>query len=135
VAVPAAAIPSSSTATTASTPGPAPVAATESATAPATAPASTPPPKLKLGRLTIERLDAGRIWLDQLIETLLRRVSSSKVDLENIHVYYSELSGKPRFGVTYGDYASAAAASASIRELPKALRASKPYPRQVVRLR
>jgi type II secretory pathway predicted ATPase ExeA/septal ring-binding cell division protein DamX len=150
VAVPAAAIPSSSTATTASTPGPAPVAATESATAPA----STPPPKLKLGRLTLERLDAGRIWLEQLpnerwfiqifaadavrhaeIETLLRRVSSSKAELGNIHVYYSELSGKPRFGVTYGDYASAAAASAAIRELPKTLRASKPYPRQVVRLR
>jgi DamX protein len=52
-----------------------------------------------------------------------------------VRVYYSELSGKPRYGVTYGDYPTNAAAAAAIRELPKPLRANKPYPRQVVRLR
>ena len=108
----------------------------------------------KVGRLTRERLEAGRAWLEQLpddrwfiqifaadaghhaeIETLLRRFSSSKIEMSSIHVYYSELSGKPRFGVTYSDYATREAASAALRELPKPLRASKPYPRQVVRLR
>ena len=69
------------------------------------------------------------------IETLLRRLSSSKVEMDNIYVYYSELSGEPRYGVTYGNYATGAAVSAAIRKLPKPLRASKPYPRQVVRLR
>jgi DamX protein len=55
--------------------------------------------------------------------------------MSNIHVYYSELSGKPRFGVMYGDYPTRAAASAAIRELPKSLRANQPYPRKVARLR
>jgi len=76
--------------------------------------------------------DAGR---HGEIETLLRRLSSGKTDMSNVHVYYSELSGAPRYGVTYGDFATREAASAAIRGLPLALRANKPYPRQVVRLR
>ncbi len=69
------------------------------------------------------------------IETLLRRLASSKTGIADIYVYYSELSGEPRYGVTYGDYATGAAVTAAIRKLPMPLRASKPYPRQVVRLR
>ena len=69
------------------------------------------------------------------VEGLLRKLSSGPTDMGNIHVYYSELSGKPRFGVTYGSYASSAAASAAMRDLPAALKVNKPYPRQVVRLR
>lgn len=69
------------------------------------------------------------------IETLLKKLSSSKTEMDKIHVYYSELSGKPRYGITYGEYSTREAAIAAIRELPKPLRAGKPYPRQVVRLR
>jgi septal ring-binding cell division protein DamX len=35
----------------------------------------------------------------------------------------------------YGDYSTRAAAGAALRELPKPLRASKPYPRKIERLR
>ena len=118
---------------------------------------AAPPPQQaepKVGRLTLERLEAGRTWLEQLpddrwfiqifatdanrhaeVETLLRRLASSKVDMDRIHVYHSDLSGKPRFGVTYGDYATSAAAAAAMRGLPEPLQSSQPYPRQVVRLR
>jgi len=115
---------------------------------------SSPSAKQLVGPLTLERLEAGRTWLGQLpddrwfiqvyatnadqhgeIETLLNSLSSSKTEMSNIHVYYSELSGKPRYGVMYGEYSTSEAASTAIRELPKALRAGNPYPRQVVRLR
>ena len=69
------------------------------------------------------------------VETLLRRLLSAKVDISGIHVYYSELSGTPRLGVIYGNYPTRAAATAGIRELPRALRANQPYPRRVSRLR
>jgi MSHA biogenesis protein MshM len=131
-------------------PVPAPAANPEATTA---APPQQPV-KPKVGPLTRDRLEAGHAWLEQLpddrwfiqvfatnagqhaeVETLLRRLSSSKAEMSNIHVYYSELSGKPRFGVMYGDYPTRAAASAAIRELPKPLRANQPYPRKVARLR
>ena len=112
------------------------------------------PDKPRVGPLTLERLEAGRLWLEQLpdhhwfiqvydtdagrhpeIETLLRKLSSGTSEMDGIHVYYSELSGKPRYGVTYGDYSTASAAAVAMRGLPKHLRVSKPYPRQAVRLR
>jgi type II secretory pathway predicted ATPase ExeA/septal ring-binding cell division protein DamX len=118
---------------------------------------AVPPPSPetpKVGRLTLERLEAGRTWLEHLpndrwfiqvfaanedrhgeIEALLHKLLSSNIEMDNIRVYYSALSGKPRYGVIYGDYPTRATASAAIRELPKPLRASKPYPRQAVRLR
>jgi type II secretory pathway predicted ATPase ExeA len=108
----------------------------------------------KLGPLTLARLNAGHTWLEQLpddhwfiqvfatdaarhgeVETLLRKLAPNDAELDNIHVYYSELSGKPRYGVTYGSYSTRAAASAALHTLPKPLQANRPYPRQVVRLR
>ena len=117
--------------------------------------ATSPPPEIpKTGRLTRERLEAGHTWLEQLpndrwfiqvfaadadhsgeVEALLRKLSSSKIEIDNLHVYYSDLSGRLRYGITYGDYATKEEAFAAMRGLPKPLRASKPYPRQVVRLR
>jgi len=119
---------------------------------PAIAPTQSVPQGV--GRLTLDRIEAGRAWLEQApndhwfiqvydtdasrhgeIESLLRRLSPNDTEMSNIHVYYSELSGKPRYGVTYGDYATGVAAVTAMRGLPRLLRASKPYPRQVVRLR
>ena len=149
-------------AATASTPPPSPATPSAAASTPAPSPAAKaesavaapPPEKTKVGPLTLARLDTGRTWLEQApddhwfiqlfaadadrqgeIEALLRRLSSGKTEMGNVHVYYSELSGKPRYGVTYGDYATREAASAAMRGLPKPLRTGKPYPRQVVRLR
>ena len=129
---------------------PTPVAKPEAST-------NAPPAKqLKpsFGPLTRERLEAGKAWLEQQpddhwfiqifatnasqhadVETLLRRLSSSKSEMNNIHVYFSELSGKPRLGVIYGSYPTRTAAAAAIRELSKPLRANKPYPRMIARLR
>lgn len=132
-----------------STMPPSPVAAVA-----AESPIATPPIQPKPGTLTLARLEAGRIWLEKLpndrwfiqllatdadrhseIEALLKKLSSSKVEMDRVHVYYSELSGKPRYGITYGDYATRDEASAAIGKLPKPLRTNKPYPRQAVRLR
>ena len=112
-----------------------------------------PDPK-GIGRLTRERLEAGRTWLKAApddhwfiqiydtdasrhgeIETLLQRLPANSTDVSNIHAYYSDLSGKPRYGVTFGDYATWGAAFAAMRGLPDALLTGKPYPRQVIRLR
>lgn len=124
--------------------------------APSVAAGMLAPPPLPpgIGPLTRDRLEAGRVWLQQQpddrwfiqifdtaasqhgdVETLLRRLSRDSAEMSNIHVYYSDLSGTPRYGVTYGDYSSWTAAVAAMRGLPKLLRAAKPYPRQVVRLR
>ena len=130
----------------------APGAAAKPEVPPGAPPAQTAKPRF--GPLTRERIEAGQAWLEQLpddhwfiqvfatdasqhaeVEALLRRVSSGKPETSNIHVYYSELSGRPRLGVTYGNYPTRAAAAADIRELPKPLRANKPYPRKVARLR
>ena len=113
-----------------------------------------PPLPPGIGPLTRDRLEAGRTWLQQQpddrwfiqifdtaasqhgdVETLLRRLSRDSAEMGNIHVYYSDLSGTPRYGVTYGDYSSWTAAVTAMRGLPKLLRTTKPYPRQVVRLR
>jgi len=134
-------------------PATAPAAAPTDSAAPLAAPVSQAPAQ-GVGPKTRERLEAGRAWLGALkddrwfiqlfatdasrhgeIEVLLGRLSSGGVDMAQVHVYYSELSGKPRYGVTYGDYASSGAAAAAIRNLPPVLRANKPYPRQAVRLR
>jgi len=134
----------------AGTPLPLPAAKLDPATV------SLPPNATKpgVGPLTLERLEAGHTWLQKIpddrwfiqifatdagrhgeIETLLGKLSSGKTDMSNVHAYYSELSGKPRFGVIYGDYATREAAAAAMQGLPHDLRASRPYPRQVVRLR
>ncbi len=149
---PAAAVPAEQTPT-----APASAASAPAAPAASTAPLATPAsqtPAQGVGPKTRERLEAGRAWLGQLkddrwfiqlfaadasrhgeVESLLGRLSSGGVDMQQVHVYYSELSGKARYGVTYGEYASSGAAAAAIRNLPPALRANKPYPRQAVRLR
>ena len=149
-ALPAAASPANLTASPTNTPLPSKQPPT-TAIEPVIAAAPTQP---KAGPLTLARLEAGRAWLEKLpndrwfiqlfstdadrhseIEILLKKLSSSKSEMDKIHVYYSELSGKPRYGITYGEYSTREAAAAAMRELPKPLRAGKPYPRQVVRLR
>ena len=123
-------------------------------TSPAMSQAQVPQGKIKIGRLTRDRLESSKAWLDQLpndrwfiqvfaadatrhaeVESLLRKLPATGDDAEHIRVYYSELSGTPRYGVIYGDFASREAASTAIRSLPKVLRGSKPYPRQAIRLR
>jgi type II secretory pathway predicted ATPase ExeA/septal ring-binding cell division protein DamX len=110
--------------------------------------------RAQAGPLTQERLETGRAWLQQAandqwfiqlfatdasrpaeVESLLRNLAAGQSDMDAIHVYYSERSGKPRYGVILGNYATQGAALAAIRDLPASLQANKPYPRQVARLR
>lgn len=104
--------------------------------------------------LVHERLEAGQRWLEQVpndhwfiqllatdadqhtqVENFLRKAANNQLDMDKLRVYASSLSGKPRVGIIYGDYPTRLAATAAIDQLPLALRKTKPYPRQVIRLR
>ena len=98
-------------------------------------------------------LDAGKTWLGaadnshwflQLaieanhaatVETYLRTAEKAGVDMSNVRVYLSDLSGTLRYGIVYGDYPSLSSATAAARDLPAKVKARHPYPRQVIRLR
>ena len=80
-------------------------------------------------QLATEANNAGRV------EDYLWIVEKSGVDMSNVRVYLSDLSGTTRYSITYGDYASRAAAEATASRLPAKLMARHPYPRQVIRLR
>jgi type II secretory pathway predicted ATPase ExeA len=124
-----------------------PVAAASNPMPAATLPSSATP-------LVRERLEAGQRWLEQApndrwfiqllatdadqqaqVENFLRKAANNRLDMDKLHVYASSLSAKPRLGVIYGDYPTRLAAAAAIGQLPLALRKTKPYPRQVIRLR
>lgn len=104
--------------------------------------------------LVRSRLEAGHLWLEQApnnhwfiqlfatdadrpqeVAAALDKVMASAIDTNKIHIYYSTLSGKPRYGIVYGEYPTQAAAIAAMAGLPAVSGASKPYPRQVSRLR
>jgi type II secretory pathway predicted ATPase ExeA len=131
-----------------------------SATVPASPMATTPKPMLaditpsSATPLVHERLEAGQRWLGQApndhwfiqllatdagqhaqVEDFLRKAADNQLDMDKLRIYASSLSGKPRVGVIYGDYPTRLAAAAAIGQLPLALRKTKPYPRQVIRLR
>ena len=148
-------VPASSTTAAPATNEPAKVEAlSATTTSEASAPAADDNPDVKVGKLTQQHLKSGKTWLKNLpddrwflqvlardetsheeIEAVLKSALAAKVDMNNVHVYYSKLSGKPKFGLVYGEYATHAAATAAIRKLPSVLKTGRPYPRQVVRLR
>lgn len=101
-----------------------------------------------------QRVDATTAWLNsapderwflqllasdadqrEQIEAYVRKLTALRIDMSKLRIYYSELSGKPRYGVIYGDYPTRDAALAAARKLPPTLRAGHPYPRQVKKLR
>ena len=103
--------------------------------------------------LTEQAIDRGQTWLatapdnrwflqlyavdadeSDKADTYLRRLGET-TDAEAIHAYRSDLSGKMRFGVIYGDFKDREAALAAARKLPAWVQATHPYPRQVKRLR
>ena len=139
-------------------PQPVAVSATRPVTGPAStgaAPMSRPPAQTAdFGVLTQTGLDAGNDWLAKAansrwflqlyaadatqaggVENYLASARAAGTDMEQIRVYRSALSSKNRIGVIYGDYASESAARNVLPTLPRPLRESKPYPRQVIKLR
>jgi type II secretory pathway predicted ATPase ExeA len=106
------------------------------------------------GQLTQQRLEAGNAWLAkvpdkrwflqlyandaskiELVESYLKAAGAGGVDMQQIRVYRSSLSGKERMGVIYGDYESRSEAIGAAEKLPNTIRLTKPYPRQVAKLR
>jgi MSHA biogenesis protein MshM len=60
---------------------------------------------------------------------------ATRLDLQQLRVYRSSLSGRDRLGVIYGDYPSRELANAALAKLVEVSPASKPYVRAVGRLR
>lgn len=103
--------------------------------------------------LTQERIIAGQHWLAQApndrwfiqlwaadamqqasVESFLKEAIAHQIDINPLRVYFSTLSGQPRYGIIYGDYPTRASATAAIQHLPNALQKTKPYARSVIRL-
>lgn len=117
------------------------------------APPTPRPREPDMGPLTRKRFDDTLIWLDltknnrwfiQLLNTDAGSVrdierflanASKLADPDAIRVYKVERKEGDRLGVIYGDYPSREAASQALQQLPAALKAYGPYPRQVGRLR
>jgi MSHA biogenesis protein MshM len=120
--------------------------------------AEAPPPGTELPRapasLTLaERSAASAAWLAKtpdshfFIQLLVVDAASEKevldfidkhaatLDLQQLRVYRSSLSGRDRLGVIYGDYPSRELANAALAKLAEVSPASKPYVRAVSRLR
>jgi MSHA biogenesis protein MshM len=118
----------------------------------------TPPPAppahpAGLGPLTAERLAASETWVRQtpgnhyFIQLLSAEASATReveaflathgnsLDVQQLRVYRSKLSGQDRIGVIYGDYLTREQAGTAINSLPAALRMTQPYVRSVAKLR
>jgi type II secretory pathway predicted ATPase ExeA len=108
----------------------------------------------KFGPKTTAAIRAGQDWLarstDQRwfiqlyavgiddyadIEYYLTQTVAKKIPANELRAYVSDLSGRERIGVIYGDFATSAEASAAIRSLPPPIKTTKPYPRQAIKLR
>ena len=69
------------------------------------------------------------------VEGFLSKVKRAGLEMDQVRVYHSRLSGSARYGVIYGDYASRSDAVKALDSLPAALKPNHPYARQAVRLR
>ncbi|MBN9422965.1 MAG: ATPase [Candidatus Accumulibacter sp. 66-26] len=135
---------------------PVPAAAPEPAPSSGPADNAAPPPKManRPAMLTLdERIAATGEWIRASPETrhfiqLLAIDASARQEVERfiealpdaldrqvVRVYRSNLSGRDRIGVIYGEYASREAAEQAMRKLPDEVRASHPYARSVAKLR
>jgi type II secretory pathway predicted ATPase ExeA len=61
--------------------------------------------------------------------------TSKLLDPQQLRVYRSNLSGRDKLGVIYGDYPSREAANAAMTALPEAVRSGRPYVRPTSKLR
>jgi len=125
----------------------------DSAPAASPSPADTAQTAPAYGKLTRQRLEETRQWLDatadnrwfiQLLSSDAANVThvesfvanASKVaEASAIRVYTVESKGTLRMGVIYGEYPSREAARQALSTLPAALKIYGPYPRQIRRLR
>ena len=131
--------------------------ATPGVTEPPTAVAAPPPPLVTepvASGISEKLLVASRDWLSaapgdrwflQLqtadaaqaakIEAYLQDFQAAGGDLTQLRLYKSGLSGRLRYGVIYGDFATMTEAQTAVLTLPASIRAGHPFPRQVRQLR
>lgn len=67
------------------------------------------------------------------IESFLSRATKT-LDPDKLRAYRSDLSGRDRIGVIYGDFPDRQSAAAATQALPESIKAAQPFPRQVSRL-
>jgi type II secretory pathway predicted ATPase ExeA len=120
----------------------------------ATLPAPPATPSGSTTPLLDERLAASRPWFDAVApdrwfiqlysidgarpaqaEAFLLRVRAAGLEMAQVRVYHSKLSGTARYGVIYGDYAARQDAIKARESLPAMLQSYRPYARSTVRLR
>ena len=68
------------------------------------------------------------------IEGFLARATET-LDPAELRAYRSNLSGRDRVGVIYGDFSSRETAAVAMQALPESIKAAQPFPRQVSKLR
>jgi type II secretory pathway predicted ATPase ExeA len=122
---------------------------------PAESPAvAEPTPQPALGKLTRAYIDSSLHWLNEtddsrwfiqlfstdkenaeMVEAFLSTAIKSGIDVKHLRAYESTRNNQPRIGVILGDYPNSRSARVSIEKLPKGLLVTRPYPRQVKRLR
>ena len=122
----------------------APTSPASSATASPSAAESLTDRSLLAGKAWLQTADNNR-WFIQLlaaepdekprVESFLRKLQSAPLDEAQTRSYLSDLSGKMRYGVIYGDFSSASEAKSQIRQFPLWLQAQRPFPRPVRHLR
>ena len=124
-----------------------------SAAGPVVAPMPAEPQMAEAALTLAERIRATARWLERtpdshyFVQLLVVDAGSEKevldfiarsaavLDLRQLRVYRSSLSGQDRLGVIYGDYPSREKANAALAALGEVSPASKPYVRAVGRLR
>lgn len=120
---------------------------------PAAAVVAAAPPGAGKGKSLDEHIASSEEWLRRTPDThhfiqLFSTDSSNRaaaesflaerlrdLDAEQVHVYRSALSGREKIGIIYGDYPSPEAAAAALAALPAHIRQTRPYLRQVRKLR
>jgi type II secretory pathway predicted ATPase ExeA len=127
-------------------PAPAPVVSPATATALAAAVAQLRPFAQERLRETQQWISAtdGRRWFIQLVATNTSQSEYAQNYLatadrllqpDHARLYLADTGKEQRIGIIYGDFASSAAASTAIEQLPSELRAGSPFPRQVLWLK
>lgn len=110
-------------------------------------PAASPPPlletALQAGKQWVATAPANRWFLQlfaveasqpQQAEAFLRQAKEAGLDMDQTRAYLSDLSGKMRYGIIYGDFGTANEGREIIGQLPAFIRAKHPFPRPIKQL-
>lgn len=69
------------------------------------------------------------------VEAFLREAKDAGLDMTKTRAYLSDLSGRMRYGIVYGDYENQAEAKKAIAQLPASIQSRHPFVRPIKQLR